>query len=115
MSTYMIIGQSPASDLEETQDHYLLSFEMPGVSRDRIQIETREDVLSVSGEGRRGRFVRSFTLPTGVDPAKIEAHSEDGILQLYIPKAEQSKPRQIKIPQGPSEFFAKLLSKKVDS
>jgi HSP20 family protein len=48
-------------------------------------------------EIRRGRFIRTLTLPAGLEPDKAAATFEDGILTLRIPKAEQVKPRQIKI------------------
>lgn len=102
----------PAGSVDEGEEHYLLSLEVPGVPKDQIQIEVAEDVLSVSGEGRRGKFSRSFTLPQGVDASKIEARTQDGVLEIYVPKAETTKPRQIKISDGGGGFFSKLLGKK---
>lgn len=116
----------PACDIEENEDHYLMTLEMPGVPRDQIKIECVDNQVTISGERKReshkteksqsyserqyGRFHRSFTLPAAVNAEKVEANYQDGILRLYIPKAESAKPRQIKITNGSGTgFFGKLL------
>lgn len=101
---------APAYDIAEEDDHYLLSLEMPGVPKDDIKIEVAENMISVSGERKNAKFMRSFSIPPGADSAKIEADYRDGILQLVVPKAESVKPRQIKI-GGESGFFGKLYGK----
>jgi HSP20 family protein len=58
---------------------------------------TAEEGSYVLQEIRRGNFSRTVTLPTGLEPDKATASFEHGILRLQIPKAEQVKPRQIKI------------------
>lgn len=117
----------PACDVEEATDHYLLTLEMAGVPKDEIKIETIGNELIISGERQHktknqeegqwyseryyGKFQRTFTLPQEVETGKVEANYQDGILRLYLPKAEATKPRQIKIGQGSAEtgFFGKLL------
>ena len=106
----------PATDIAEEEGHFLLSLEVPGIKRDELNIEVKENKLSVSGQRRDDesrKFHRVFTLPSSVDFDKIEAHYEDGILKLFVPKAEAAKPRQVKLgtPQ-PEGYFAKLLGKK---
>jgi HSP20 family protein len=54
-------------------------------------------------EIRRGRFIRTLTLPAGLEPDRARATFEDGVLTLRVPKAEQVKPRQIKITTGDSD------------
>src|SRR5687768_15937926 len=88
----------PPCDVEDAGDHFLLIMEVPGISKDDIQIEVRENYLVVSGERRAsekkkseggwysersyGSFHRSFALPQGTDPERIEAEYKDGLLQL---------------------------------
>jgi HSP20 family protein len=117
---------TPACEVEESEGHYFLNFEMPGVSKDDVQVEFLGNQLIVSGERKNsrktkeqgswyserqyGKFQRTFTLPTGVDPEKIEANYTDGVLSLMIPKAESAKPRQIKIGSNSNVgFFGKFL------
>lgn len=117
---------NPACDVEEEEDHYLINLEMAGVPKDQIKVEVQDSQLVISGERsheskkkedglwyserRFGKFQRSFTLPAGVDPDKLEANYQDGMLRLYVPKAESAKPRQVKITNGSGTgFFGKLL------
>jgi len=117
---------SPTCDVEENDDHYLMTVEMPGIPKDQIKIECVDNQLTISGERsystknkedgyryserRYGKFYRSFALPAGVNADKVEANYEDGVLHLYVPKAESTKPRQIKISNGSGTgFFGKLL------
>lgn len=116
----------PACEVDEADDHYLISLEMAGISKDQVKLETVDNQLVISGERNRqtkrnqegqtyterryGRFQRSFALPAGVDGSRIEANYQDGILRVYVPKAESAKPRQIKITNGShAGFFGKLL------
>jgi HSP20 family protein len=112
----------PACDVTEGEDHYLLTLEVPGVPKDQIKIEVVDRQINVSGERklepqsgawyserRFGGFFRSFTLPSGVDGSKIEAHHQDGILRILVPKAESARPRQIKIAEGGQPGFLKKL------
>ena len=100
---------SPAADIDEADGHYLLTVDVPGMKRDDIHIEVDGERILVTGERkaeekrglyserRFGKFERAFALPTHVDTTKIEAKYEDGVLSVYVPKAESAKPRQIKI------------------
>ncbi len=114
---------APAYEVEEEENHYLISLEIPGIPKDEIKIEAADNVLTISGEKhsekklgsnwygerRYGKFQRSFTLPPGVDNEKIEARYEHGLLHLLIPKMESAKPRQIKISTESNGLFGKLL------
>jgi HSP20 family protein len=89
---------------------------LPGVKPDEVDITVEGNALTIAGdtttatsqtegsvllkEIRRGRFSRTLTLPDGLEPDKATATFEDGVLTLRIPKAEQVKPRQIKITSG---------------
>jgi len=89
---------TPVSEIEETEEQYLLSVDMPGIKKENIKIELHENILSISGERKNhGIFKKSFQLPTSVDGTKIEARHEDGVLALSLPKNALAKPRQIEI------------------
>jgi HSP20 family protein len=104
---------TPAVDLVEEDEQYVLRADLPGLSPDDVKIEVEDRVLTVSGERgsekeeRRdgyyrlerssGSFSRSVRLPEGVDAEKIEAGFEHGVLEVKIPKPEQSKPRRVEI------------------
>jgi HSP20 family protein len=103
----------PAMDLVETEDHYLLKADLPGMGQDDVAIEFNDGTLSISGERTAeyerkekgffrlersfGKFSRSLTLPDGIDPDRIDASFRDGVLEVTIPKPEQRKPRRIAV------------------
>ncbi|MEA2561708.1 MAG: hypothetical protein QOH06_3212 [Acidobacteriota bacterium] len=103
----------PPVDIQENGDAYLFHAELPGMSKEDIHITLENSVLRVSGERKfekdakkenyhrvertYGTFTRTFTLPTPVDPEKVQAAFENGILTITVPKAEQAKPRRITI------------------
>ena len=105
---------NPAVDVAETEDKYFLSIDLPGIKKENIKIEMNENILTISGERQRvskteeenkaqrfersyGSFSRSFSLPTTVASDKIEAHYEDGVLELTLPKTPIAKARTIEI------------------
>jgi HSP20 family protein len=108
----------PAMDLVETDDHYVLTADLPGLSEADINLEFEGDVLTLSGERRvghagskegfyrleraAGAFSRSLTLPEGVDPDAVTATFDKGVLEVRIPKPEQRKPRKVAIQVGDS-------------
>lgn len=103
----------PEMDLVESDEHYLLKADLPGMKQDDVSIEFNDGTLTISGERKAeyerkdkgffrlersfGRFSRSLTLPEGIDPGKIEASFHDGVLDVVIPKPEQRKPRRIEV------------------
>jgi HSP20 family protein len=104
---------APLVDIQETEDAIVLHAEVPGVKPENIDIQLSGDTLTIRGERRvvkeeknksfvrteraYGVFQRSFTLGIPIDQAKVTAHYEDGVLELTLPKAEEVKPKQIKI------------------
>lgn len=116
----------PSCDITETDTHYLVSVDMPGMKKDDIKIEMTDKMLTISGERKRensdvnkkvqlyeksyGSFKRSFALPTSVEAEKIEAQYENGVLELYLPKVQAAQPRTIEIQSGQKGFFQKLLN-----
>jgi HSP20 family protein len=109
----------PAMDLVETDDHLVLRGDLPGMNEDDVDIEVKDNVLTVSGERKAqhedkgegyhrverafGSFSRSLTLPQGVDPDRIEASFKDGVLEVRIPKPAEAKPRRVQIGKGTVE------------
>jgi len=108
----------PAMDLLETDSHFVLRADLPGMSEEDVNIEVEERVLTVSGERKAehterkdsyqrierafGSFSRSLTLPDGVDPEAVSASFDRGVLEVQIPKPEQRKPRKVSIGVGDS-------------
>lgn len=115
---------APNVDIEETDDHYLLSFDVPGVRRDDLSIELTGNRLVVAGErksegknaaGRYGKFQRLFTLPDGVSAEGIEAECKDGVLRLAVQKPSAAKTAKIKINDGSGKsagFLKNLIGDK---
>lgn len=115
------VGFQPGCDVNETNDHYLVTFETPGVRREDIKIEVKGNHLTIMGVRHRefrgeseGRFERTFILPQSVNTEKIEAQYEDGVLSVALPKAESAKGRTIQIQSGQPGFLSKLLGPKKD-
>lgn len=105
-------GWGPAVDLFEDKDNVYVRAEVPGMKKEEIEISLHDGTLTLSGERKEekheggevvrserftGRFSRSFTLPSPVDAEKVKAGYRDGILSVVLPKAEESKPKQIQI------------------
>jgi HSP20 family protein len=103
----------PPIDLVEAEDHFLLKADLPGLTESDVNIEVQDGTLTISGERKAeheqrekgwyriersfGSFNRSLTLPDGVDPDRIEASFNHGVLEVRIPKPEERKPRRISI------------------
>ena len=108
----------PAMDLVETDDHLVLRADLPGLTKDDVELEVKDGVLTVSGERKAehveksegfyrverafGRFSRSLTVPDGIDAEAIGAEFEDGVLEVRIPKPAERKPHRITIGAGAS-------------
>jgi HSP20 family protein len=106
----------PAMDVVETDEHFVLRADLPGLSEQDVNIELDDNVLTISGERQGGHekkgegyyraerawgaFSRSLSLPEGVDADGIEASFDSGVLEVRIPKPEQQKPRKVQITLG---------------
>ncbi len=106
----------PPMDLVEEKDEYVLRADLPGVPEDDVKIELEDSVLTIAGERRSereerregyhrverasGRFSRALTLPEGVDPQRIRASFDKGVLEVRIPKPEERKPHRVAISVG---------------
>jgi HSP20 family protein len=111
--TGLLGGWSPALDLYEDKDNFIVTLELPGMKKNEIDISLHDGVLTVSGERKDereqtegktfrseryfGKFQRSLTLPTAVDANKVKASYKDGVLSISLPKNEEAKPKQIAV------------------
>jgi HSP20 family protein len=123
----------PAMDLVETEDHFVLRADLPGLSEDDVKVEVEDNVLTISGERRHedevkkggyyrieratGAFARTLTLPDGVDADAVEASFDKGVLEVRIPKPEERKPRRVAITVGdrPATIEAKAADQAATS
>lgn len=110
---------TPPLDVHETEDHLVVTASLPGIRPDDVEITMVGQTLTLRGEfkadehvqreqylyreRRYGTFNRTLQLPVRVEGDKAEATFNDGILTLRIPKAEEVKPRQIRISAGSGE------------
>jgi HSP20 family protein len=106
----------PATDLVETENEYVLSADLPGLSQEDVSIKVEGNVLTVAGErvthseeqgqGRyrleraSGSFRRSLRLPAGVDAEAITASFDKGVLEVHVPKPVAAQPRTVEITAG---------------
>ena len=105
----------PPVDILETKDGLMIKAEVPGLEKDNFKVSVEDNVLTISGEKKveyeekdkdqnyhrvertYGCFSRSFTLPNTVDVTKVKAGYKNGILEVKLPKSEESKPKQIEV------------------
>lgn len=115
----------PAMDVAETDDHYVLRADLPGLSEDDVHVELEENVLTISGKrssgheesknGYRrverfyGSFSRSVALPEGVDADGIQANFDKGVLEVKVAKPDQIKPRKVAISVGSAPAAAETI------
>ncbi len=102
---------APPVDISEDEHGLVFTAELPGFDKENVRISVEDGRLTITGERRQerkdeeyhrlervyGKFERSFSLPTNVDPEKISASLKDGVLTLSVPKREEAKPRQIEV------------------
>jgi HSP20 family protein len=109
----------PAMDLVETDEHLVLRADLPGLTKDDVNIDIKDGVLTVSGERKSeheeksegyyrmerafGGFSRSLSLPEGIDAERVTADFADGVLEVRIPKPEERKPHRVAIRGGSVE------------
>jgi HSP20 family protein len=90
-------------DLYENGDAFHAVVDLPGLSREKIQVELENSILQISAstgesEGEpTERFSRSVSVPDGIDPGKVTARFEDGVLTVTLPKHEHQRPRVVSI------------------
>jgi len=107
----------PLVNVNEDADNVYVEALAPGLDAESLDITVRDDVLRIAGEKpsvnpdieaeafhrnerSAGRFVRTLSLPTGVDAGKVKAKYANGLLTITLPKAEEAKPKQIEVSVG---------------
>ena len=109
--TQRVAYVTPVANILDTADGYILEAEMPGVSKDGIEVTVENGELVIVGrradkdlpgnalyrESRPLDFRRVFDLDPSIDTAKITAKIEQGVLTLTLPKADEVKPRRIQV------------------
>ena len=104
---------TPVVDVYETKDDFVLDFELPGIREKEVSLSITGDLLTVKGERQfnqqrkddayhhmeraYGKFERTVQLPLPVQAARVTATYRDGVLEVKLPKAEEIKPKEIKI------------------
>jgi len=99
---------TPAADIYETASGYAIAIDLPGISREAVEIDVDDNRLIVKGtrnveqskhrnERPRGKFLRSFSIPGSVDQGGIGADYKDGVLQIRLPKRQEQKAQKITI------------------
>lgn len=100
---------TPAADIYETEENYLIAIDLPGVNREALEIDIDDNRLVVKGdriveestkqrtERPRGKFLRTFTVPGSVDQAQIGAEYKEGVLQVRLPKRKEQKSKRVEI------------------
>ena len=107
------LTMSPLVNVEETDDNYLISAEIPGVKKSDLNISFENNVISISAEKKAekekredryhyrersyGRFYRAIPVPSSVKIDEIEAEYKDGVLNITVPKTEEAKPKSIDV------------------
>jgi HSP20 family protein len=105
--------QEPAIDMYEEKDQIVVKAEMPGMSKDDIQISVTDNVLTIKGDKQKeeedrgkdyyrserayGAFIRTLPLPAEINAEKVEAIFKNGVLEVRLPKSEAAKKKEIKI------------------
>jgi len=99
---------TPPADIYEVTSGYVIAIDLPGISRDAVEIDVDDNRLIVKGtrlveesrhrsERPRGKFLRTFTIPGSVDQESIGAEYKDGVLNIRLPKRQEQKAQKIVI------------------
>lgn len=112
LSTGGTVGWSPAVDLSESAAAFIITAELPGLTRAQIDVTVRDGRLTLTGrrdtrvagcdhyhqvERGHGEFSRTFVLPPTVDAERISADLADGILTVVVPKSAEPGPRRVDV------------------
>lgn len=108
----------PALDVVESDDHFVVAADLPGLTADDVAVDVKDGVLTISGERKlerevkeggyarveraRGAFKRSLTLPEGTDVDGIGASFDNGVLEVTVPKPVAAQPKRIAIGERPA-------------
>ncbi len=102
---------APRTDVLESEQGYTLQLDLPGISKSELNVQVENDTITIKGDRKLsgtpegyhrverpfGSFSRTFLLPEFVNSAAIEAKLSDGVLNLFLPRREEAKPRQVQV------------------
>lgn len=107
---------APAVDITEDEKEYLIKAELPELKKEDVKVTVENGELNITGERKfekeeknkkyhrversYGSFLRSFTLPEGVNGEKVNAQFKDGVLSVHLPKDEKAKPKAVEVAVG---------------
>lgn len=113
---FALSAWKPVVDIFDKEDAIVIHAELPGVKKEDVTIEVKDNILTLRGERSEskeikedkyyrkertfGSFHRAFSLPAAINPDTIKANFKDGILEIEIPKPEEQKPKQVTISIG---------------
>jgi len=108
-----VVDWTPSVDIEETETEYLVKAELPEIKREDVKVTVENGILTLRGERKHekeeknrkfhrversyGTFLRTFTVPTDADEAKVAADFKEGILRVHLPKTEKPRPKTIEV------------------
>lgn len=110
-------------EIKETDDAFVLCADVPGVPKEDVHIEVHGNMLTIRAEHKEEEteaggyrrqyrsFNQSFALPSTIDPEKIEAHCEHGVLEVLLPKTGSSQPKRVEVQSGKGGFWNRLMAK----
>jgi HSP20 family protein len=117
----------PVLDIAELKDAYVVTVELPGVGIDDLEITCQDGLMTIQGERRNandsseqkvhraerryGPFLRSITLPSNVVAEAIEASTQDGVLQVVVPKPKEAHAKRIQVHPGQAHAAPALAKK----
>ncbi len=118
---------SPVCDIDETDNAYVFTLDVPGLQKEDLSIETFGSQIVISGERkhedenkvgtshrverRHGQFRRAFTLPADIEPDEVEASYTNGVLTVVAKKPEAIKPKKIEVRENAGRLTEKVLAK----
>ena len=104
---------APSVDISETNEEFVVKAELPGINKEDVKVAVEDGVVRIQGERKQekeekdkkfhriersyGSFMRTFSLPSNVDEAKIQAQYKDGLLTLRLPKSPTAKPKSVDV------------------
>ena len=113
MEDDLVCSWRPQVDIYESADGYVIQVDLPGVEKQDVSVEVKENILTISGERKAdgpdqedsyyrrerncGTFQRSFSLRSLIAPDQIKASFKNGVLKVVIPRPEEEKPKQVAV------------------
>ncbi len=121
MENFRSSAENSRYEFKETEKAFLFTLEIPGLDKDKLEVNVEDQVLKLEGvkrnlfadeDAEEIKVSKSISIPKDTDKEKIQAHYEDGIFYVAFPKQESAQPRKINVTSGTrSEDWSNLLDK----